>query len=57
LFIRYLKYLLCFIVGLFIGIITGWLAFDNIGSGMGIGVAMGCSICGVVFALETENGS
>jgi hypothetical protein len=37
-------------------VITGWLAFDNIGNGVGIGVAMGGSIFSVVFPLETENG-
>jgi hypothetical protein len=42
------------LVGLTIGAITGWLAFDSVIGGIGIGIALGAAICGVLVAYGFE---
>ena len=42
------------LAGLAIGAVTGWLAFGNVGSGIGIGIAIGAAVCGVLIAYGHE---
>jgi hypothetical protein len=42
------------LVGLAIGVIIGWLAFDSVFGGIGIGIAMGAGVCGVLIAYGFE---
>lgn len=42
------------LAGLAIGAVTGWLAFDSVSSGIGIGIAIGAAVCGVLIAYGHE---
>lgn len=45
---------ICGLIGLAIGTIVGWTAFDSIGSGIGIGIALAAGVCGVLIAYGYE---
>ena len=40
--------------GLAIGSLTGWLAFESAIGGIGIGIAIGAAVCGVLIAYDLE---
>jgi len=42
------------LIGLAIGAIVGWLAFDSVSSGIGIGISLASTACGVLVAYEYE---
>ncbi len=41
--------------GLILGMLTGWFAFESVGSGIGIGIAMAIGVNGVLFILANNN--
>lgn len=42
------------LAGLAIGAIVGWLAFDSVSSGIGLGISLGAATCGVLIAYGYE---